>query len=108
MTVATSSYTGLGSYPVSITGMLGTVPKYATAFTNIAQAAPASIISPTPGALPAGQNTFTFTWNSGIGATQYSLAVGYSASAANCSSLSSAQSSTVTLASEATPRYVTL
>jgi hypothetical protein len=41
MTVGTSSNTGLGSYSVSITGMLGTLPTYATALTNVAQAAPA-------------------------------------------------------------------
>ncbi len=108
MTVATSLNSGSGSYPVSITGMLGTVPKYATALTNIAQAAPASIISPVPGQISSGQSTFT--WNSGIGATQYQLTVGSSAGGTNyySASLGSAQSASVNIPSTASAAYVTL
>jgi uncharacterized repeat protein (TIGR01451 family) len=108
LTVATSSNTGLGTYSVNITGMLGTVPQYATALTNIAQAAPASIIGPTPGALSSGQSTFT--WNSGIGATQYQLTVGSSVGGTNyySASLGSAQSASVNIPSGASAAYVTL
>jgi len=106
--VVTPLNTGLGSYPVSITGMLGTVPKYATALTNIARAAPASITSPTPGQISSGQSTFT--WNSGIGATQYQLAVGSSVGGTNyySASLGSAQSASVNIPSGASAAYVTL
>ena len=88
--------------------MLGTVPKYATALANIAQTAPASIISPTPGQVPSGQSTFT--WNSGNGATQYQLTVGSSVGGTNyySASLGSAQSASVNIPSSASAAYVTL
>src|SRR5580692_6320185 len=88
--------------------MLGTVPKYATALINIAPAAPASIISPVPGQISSGQSTFT--WNSGIGATQYTLAVGSSQGGTNyySANLGAAQSAAVNIPSGASVAYVTL
>ena len=71
-------------------------------------AVPASIISPVPGQLSSGQNTFT--WNSGMGGTQYTLAAGSSPGGTNyySANLGTAQSAVVNIPSGASAAYVTL
>jgi hypothetical protein len=108
MTIAVPTSAPLTRFSIPITGMFGSIPKYVTATVNVAPAAPASIITPMPGALSAGQTQFT--WNSGIGATQYILSVGSSAGATDIypSTTTSAQSATMNLPSNIAAAYLTL
>jgi hypothetical protein len=73
MTVTAPSGANLGQYSILIAGAAGGVTHYGAAPATLAAPSPASIVSPMPGALASNQNTFS--WNSGVGATGYSLAL---------------------------------
>jgi hypothetical protein len=100
LTVNTFSSTSLGTIPILITGISGATTHYAVANLRVAPAAPAAITTPPPGQFIPGGAT-QFTWNSGNGASQYTLTAGSTPGAANyySGSASSAQSANVNLPS---------
>jgi hypothetical protein len=95
MTVAVPLNAGLGTYAVPITGMLGTVPRYALATLMIGAASPAGILAPPPGSILS-STPVTFTWSMGSGVSQYQLNLGSAPGAADYYSGSfNSQSATV-------------
>jgi hypothetical protein len=110
LTVSTFSSTSLGTIPILITGISGATTHYAVANLKVAHAAPAAITTPPPGQFIPGGAT-QFTWNSGNGASQYTLTAGSTPGGANyySGSASSAQSASVSLpATLGQTVYVTL
>jgi hypothetical protein len=112
LTVTAPSGTNFGQYPILVAGAAGGVTHYGAGPAILAAPSPASVISPVPGALSLNQtNQTTFSWNAGVGATSYSLAL---ATAPNGSPFSSSGTITataipnVTIPSGAQTVYATL
>jgi uncharacterized repeat protein (TIGR01451 family) len=100
LTVTASSNASFGTIPILIAGTSGATTHYTVANLRVAPVAPAAITTPPPGQfLPGGATQFT--WNSGNGASQFTLTVGSTLGAGTyySGSASSAQSATVSLPS---------
>ena len=73
LTIATTSGAPLGNYATVIAATTSAgVTQYASAPLTVGIPTAAAMLTPGPGANIAGGST-TFTWNSGIGATQYTI-----------------------------------
>ena len=110
LTVTTAASTPLGAYTIPITGTNGGSLNHATGVVvTVGTATPASMLTPPPGGTIPGGPT-TFTWNSGLSATEYSLQVGSTPGGGDYYSggNSPGQSATVTLPSTSQAVYATL
>ncbi len=72
LTVATTANTPLATYSSVVTGTNGPVSQYAAAPLTVTFPSAASMLTPPPGGNIAGGSTL-FTWNAGLGATQYTV-----------------------------------
>ncbi|HUE20832.1 MAG TPA: hypothetical protein VMQ86_04075, partial [Bryobacteraceae bacterium] len=100
LTVTASPTAPFGTIPILIAGTSGATTNFTVANLRVAPVAPAAITTPPPGQfLPGGATQFT--WNSGNGASQFTLTVGATPGAGTyySGSASSAQSATVSLPS---------
>jgi len=75
LTVTTSATPPLGSWPLTVTGVSGSLTHTAQVYATIGGPVPATIIGPVPGAILNGGET-VFTSNLGAGVGQYALQVG--------------------------------
>ena len=75
LTVATTSATPLGTFPITVSGQSGSNTHTTMVFLTVGAATPATMISPAPGSNLT-TSSRTFLWNPGTGATQYQFAVG--------------------------------
>jgi hypothetical protein len=82
LTLATNASTPLNTYYLPVYGSSGSLTRVGAAAISIVAASPATMISPGGGSILNG-SPLTFTWNSGIGATQYQLSLGSSPGAAD-------------------------
>ncbi len=76
LNIVTSAATPLGSYAFTITATYGSITRSTGAVLVVSGSAPAKIMSPFPGATLAGNSMAKFTWDSGVGASNYELLIG--------------------------------
>ncbi len=74
VTITTSS-TPLGNYPITLRATSGVTTRTADALLIVSASSPAKVISPGPGSTLTSA-AVTFTWDSGVGASQYQLLLG--------------------------------
>jgi hypothetical protein len=109
LSITPSATSATGNFPIAISAQGSSQLFSANVLLVVGQPSPANLISPPPGAIVTGGNV-TFSWDAGVGATQYTLTIGSQPGLSDiyAGSATSAQSATFTLSTTAAVIYVTL